>query len=124
VQATATGQKFSSGGFLVCRIVNESLRTGSLFSPTPYAYNNTGFTYGTMAENGAMFASASDPIQERCLTNVSSGASVITATITDELVNSLNGAISRPHARIAHQFNRNNPLPKAVRGGAQRVGGE
>jgi hypothetical protein len=124
VNATATGQKFSSGGFLACRIVNESLRTSSLFSPTPFGYNNTGFTYGTTAEGGAMTASASDPIQERCITNATSGASVITATITDVRVNSLNAAAADPsHRRIAHQFNRHT-LPKPVRGGAQRVGRE
>ena len=122
VNATATGQKFSSGGFLACRLVNESLRTGSLFSPTPYGYNNTGFTYGTAAENGAMFASASDPIQERCVTNAFSGASVITATINDTLVTSLNGAKNHKpaHRPLANKFTH---LAKPVRGGQQTVNG-
>ena len=122
VNGTATGQKFSSGGFLACRLVNESLRTGSLFSPTPYGYNNTGFTYGTAAENGAMFASASDPIQERCLTNAASGASVITATINDTLVTSLNGAKTHKPAQrpLANRFTQ---LPKPVKGGDQTVSG-
>jgi hypothetical protein len=122
VNATATGQKFSSGGFLACRLVNESLRTGSLFSPTPYGYNNTGFTYGTAAENGAMFASASDPIQERCITNAISGASVITATINDTLVTSLNGAKNHKpaHRPLANKFTH---LAKPVRGGQQTVNG-
>ena len=122
VQGTATGQKFSSGGFLACRLVDESLRTGSLSSPTPYGYNNTGFTYGTMAENGALIASASDPIQERCLTNASSGASVITATITDTLVTSFNGSPAHKpaHRRLANKFTH---LPKPVRGGEQTVNG-
>ena len=122
VNATATGQKFSSGGFLACRLVNESLRTGSLFSPTPYGYNNTGFTYGTAAENGAMFASASDPIQERCITNAVSGASVITATINDTLVTSLSGAPAHKpaHRPLANKFTH---LAKPVRGGQQTVNG-
>jgi hypothetical protein len=120
VNAAATGQKFSSGGFLACRLVNESLRTGSTFSPTPYGYNNVGFTYGTMATGGAMFASVSDPIQLRCLTNVSSGASVITADITDVLVNSLNGAKGKPsHRTPANKL----VLPKTVRGGGQSIRG-
>ena len=122
VNGTATGQKFSSGGFLACRLVNESLRTGSLFSPTPYGYNNTGFTYGTMATGGDMFASASDPIQLRCLTNASSGASVITATINDTLVTSLNGARTHKpaHRPLANRFTH---LPKPVHGGDQTVNG-
>jgi hypothetical protein len=122
VNGTATGQKFSSGGFLACRLVNDSLRTGSLFSPTPYGYNNTGFTYGTAAENGAMFASASDPIQERCVTNAFSGASVITATINDTLVTSLNGAKNHKpaHRPLANRFTH---LAKPVRGGDQTVNG-
>ena len=121
VNGTATGQKFSSGGFLACRLVNESLRTGSLFSPTPYGYNNTGFTYGTAAVGGAMFASASDPIQLRCTTNAVSGASVITATINDTLVTSLNGAKAHKpaHRTPANKF----VLPKPVRGGDQSVRG-
>jgi hypothetical protein len=122
VDGTATGQKFSSGGFLACRLINESLRTASLFSPTPYGYNNTGFTYGTMAETGTMTASASDPIQERCITNVTSGASVITAGMTDILVNSLNGAAVKPameHRRPANKF----VVPKAVHGGGQSISG-
>jgi len=121
VNGTATGQKFSSGGFLACRLVNESLRTGSLFSPTPYGYNNTGFTYGTAAAGGAMFASASDPIQLRCITNAVSGASVITATINDTLVTSLNGAkaVKPAHRTPANKF----VLPKPVKGGDQTVRG-
>jgi hypothetical protein len=120
VNAAATGQKFSSGGFLACRLVNESLRTGSLFSPTPYDYNNVGFTYGTMAAGGAMFASRSDPIQLRCVTNAVSGASVITANIDDVLVNSLNGAKGKPASRTpANKF----VIPKAVRGGGQSIRG-
>ena len=122
VNGTATGQKFSSGGFLACRLVNESLRTGSLFSPTPYGYNNTGFTYGTAATGGAMFASASDPIQLRCLTNASSGASVINATINDTLVTSLSGAPAHKpaHRPLANKFTH---LAKPVRGGQQTVNG-
>jgi hypothetical protein len=122
VNGTVTGQKFSSGGFLACRLVNESLRTGSVFSPTPFGYNNTGFTYGTAAVGGAMFASASDPIQLRCLTNVGSGASVITATINDTLVTSLNGTrVHRPaHRTPANKFTK---LPKPVHGGDQTVNG-
>ena len=121
VNGTATGQKFSSGGFLACRLVNESLRTGSLFSPTPYGYNNTGFTYGTAAENGAMFASASDPIQERCITNAVSGASVITATINDTLVTSLSGAPAHKpaHRPLANKFS----ASKAAHAGDQAVNG-
>ena len=121
VNGTATGQKFSSGGFLACRLVNESLRTGSLFSATPYGYNNTGFTYGTAAAGGAMFASASDPIQLRCITNAVSGASVITATINDTLVTSLNGAkaVKPAHRTPANKF----VLPKPVKGGDQTVRG-
>ena len=121
VQGTATGQKFSSGGFLACRLVDESLRTGSLSSPTPYGYNNTGFTYGTMATGGDMFASASDPIQLRCLTNASSGASVITATINDTLVTSLNGgnAHKPAHRPLANKFS----ASKAAHAGDQAVNG-
>jgi hypothetical protein len=120
VNAAATGQKFSSGGFLACRLVNESLRTASIFSPTPFGYNNVGFTYGTTATGGAMGASPSDPIQLRCVTNVTSGASVINADITDVRVNTLNGARGKPsHRTPANKL----VIPKAVRGGGQSIRG-
>ena len=68
-----------------------------------------------------MFASVSDPIQLRCLTNAASGASVITATINDTLVTSLNGAKAHKpaHRTPANKF----ALPKPVRGGDQSVRG-
>lgn len=69
-----------------------------------------------------MFASASDPIQMRCLTNASSGASVVTATINDTLITSLNGAKAHEpaHRTPANKYTK---LPKPVHGGDQTVGG-
>jgi hypothetical protein len=121
VDGTATGQKKGVGGFLACRLLNQSLRTGSLFSATPYGYNNTVSLYGTMAETGAMFASASDPIQERCLTNLSAGASVITAGLTDIKLNSLNGL---KHNTAEHRTPVNKFSPKAAPGGGQSILGD
>jgi Collagen triple helix repeat (20 copies) len=119
----AAGFKYSSGGYLVCRLIDESLRTGSTFSPTPWAYQNTGYTYGTLAETGAFYApgGASSPIQERCLTNVGGGATVADAAITDVQVATYSAAANgKPSA--THRTPANSFVPqKAVPGGAQAV---
>jgi hypothetical protein len=118
VNGAATGQKFSAGGFLACRLLVESLRASTLLSPTPYGYNNVGSTYGTLATGGAVVASTSTPIQLRCLTNVAGGASVINAAVDDVLVASVNGVHAAPAQRTpANKF----VIPKPVPGGAQSI---
>jgi hypothetical protein len=119
VDATAAGDK-PAGGYLVCRAIGHSAFFGSLFSPTPYGFNNTASTIGTMAETGAMFGGIFEAIQERCSTDNAGGATVIDAAITGTLVNTLNGAAAPNHLakkdrRPANKF----VIPKAMQGGKQ-----
>jgi hypothetical protein len=117
VNATAVGLK-AAGGFLVCRALTESF-FGGTYDSTPYGFNNTASTYGTMAETGHAFGSFFSPIQERCYTN-QTGASVIGAGLSAILVNKLNGTAAKHakhHRTPAHKF----VFPKAIPGGGQSV---
>jgi len=97
--------------------VDVSLRSGGVFSATPWAYNNTAFTLGTMAENGAIDNGRSSNIQERCQTNVASqGVSVLDATMTGTLVNSLSAGPNQPKLDHSRPVNRFAKLPKPTRG--------
>jgi Collagen triple helix repeat (20 copies) len=100
VAGTATGIKNASDGYLICRVVDVS-SNGAVFAATPWGYNNTAFTYGTMAENGGMFASFRNIIEEQCETNVASaGVSVITATLTATLADDIDGTTrAKPGSR-------------------------
>jgi hypothetical protein len=95
VNATATGFKASSGGYLVCHILEVPRGSSHAYSATPWGYDNTAFNYATTAEDGILFASASATIQERCLTNApgtsASPTKVLDATLNATLVNHVNG---------------------------------
>jgi hypothetical protein len=127
VNATATGLKSASGGYLACRVLDASSSRGGLFSATPWAYNNTDFTYGTMAVGGEMnvTARAGSTIEERCQTNVISGggtAAVLDATLDGTLVNRVNGAVRAGGTRRPVQtFVK--PVGPPTRGAKDRVGG-
>jgi hypothetical protein len=112
----ATGFKSSSGGFLACRLLTVS-RSGHTFSSTPYGFNNTGFTAGTMAETGVMSVTRSSVLQERCVTNAA-GATVLDAALTDVQVNAHVGPFARVHTRTPH--NVFHATTKPTRGGEDR----
>ena len=127
VNATATGIKSASGGYLACRVLDASSSRGGLFSATPWTYNNTAFTYGTMAVGGELnpTARAGSTIQERCKTNVISGggtATVLTATLTATSVSHVNGPERANTARRPVQtFTK--PTGPPTKGAQDRVGG-
>jgi hypothetical protein len=123
VAATATGLKDASDGYLVCRVTDVS-SSGGVFAATPYGYNNAGFTFGTMAEDGAMFASFRNAIEEQCKTNVpGAGVSVLDATLTANLVNTVSGS-ARVNPGSRKPINSYvGPSAKPTRGKDDRVGG-
>jgi hypothetical protein len=94
VTATATGYKGSSAGYLTCRVVFES-SSGAVYSPTPWGYGNTPFTYDTIAVTGTVFGTFRGYIQERCSANVAGPSSapteVLTGTLTAQLMDTVNG---------------------------------
>jgi len=124
VNATATGLKAASDGYLACRLIAVS-RGGSVYGATPWTYENVAYDFNTIAVTGAEFASSGTAIQERCLTNVAGTASsptrVLTAGITATLVaTTANGPLERANRVPAHTFVKVHDRP--TRGASDHVG--
>ena len=103
INATATGIKDASDGYLICRILDVG-PGGSTYSATPWGYNNTAFTYGTLAEGGAVFNLPGSTVQERSATNVT--ANVLDATMTGTQISQLNPSSASQANRTRQPVNR------------------
>jgi hypothetical protein len=121
VNATATTIKDFSGLYVACRIVDASSR-GSVLSPTPFMYNNTNSTYGTIAVDGAMRSErVGSTIEERCKTDAPrSRVSALDATMDDVLVTRASSPAA-PTRKPTNTFQ--NPAPAPSSGSTDRVGG-